>query len=92
MFAAADEGVAERGKASLGDKTIRDALTPAQEAFSSAIAEGAPLDDAYARGAGRGQSGPGQRHAATQQGQAAPAGSANAPRAKWTPVVRCSCS
>lgn len=49
MFVAADEGVAERGKAGLGDKTIRDALTPAQEAFSAAIAEGAPLDDAYAR-------------------------------------------
>ena len=49
MFVAADEGVAERGKANLGDKTIRDALTPAQEAFSSAIAEGASLNDAYAR-------------------------------------------
>jgi dihydroxyacetone kinase-like protein len=49
MFVAADEGVAERGKANLGDKTIRDALTPAQEAFSAAVAEGAGLEDAYER-------------------------------------------
>jgi dihydroxyacetone kinase-like protein len=47
MFLAADEGVAERGKASLGDKTIRDALTPAQEAFSSAINEGAAPNEAF---------------------------------------------
>ena len=43
MFAAADEGVAERGKASLGDKTIRDALTPAGQAFAAAVAEDASL-------------------------------------------------
>lgn len=49
MFAAADTGVAERGKANLGDKTIRDALTPAQEAFSAALDEGAPLNDALDR-------------------------------------------
>jgi dihydroxyacetone kinase-like protein len=47
MFLAADEGVAERGKASLGDKTIRDALTPAREAFSSALNEGAVPAEAY---------------------------------------------
>ena len=46
MYAAADEGVAERGKASLGDKTIRDALTPSQQAFAAAVAEDAPLADA----------------------------------------------
>ncbi len=40
MFQAADEGVAERGKASLGDKTVRDALTPAAEAFVAAIGQG----------------------------------------------------
>ncbi len=40
MFRAADEGVAERGKASLGDKTVRDALSPAAEAFAAAIADG----------------------------------------------------
>jgi phosphoenolpyruvate---glycerone phosphotransferase subunit DhaL len=49
MFKAADEGVAERGKANLGDKTIRDALTPAQEAFVAAVAEDAPLSDAAER-------------------------------------------
>lgn len=40
MFKAADEGVAERGKANLGDKTVRDALSPAAEAFAAAIAQG----------------------------------------------------
>ena len=40
MFQAADEGVAERGKANLGDKTVRDALSPAAEAFAAAIADG----------------------------------------------------
>lgn len=40
MFRAADEGVAERGKANLGDKTVRDALNPAAEAFAAAIAQG----------------------------------------------------
>lgn len=48
MFAAADEGVAERGKASLGDKTIRDALTPAQEAFAAAVAQEIALEEALA--------------------------------------------
>ncbi len=46
MYQAADEGVAERGKANLGDKTIRDALTPSQEAFSAAILDGATPDQA----------------------------------------------
>jgi len=46
MYVAADEGIAERGKASLGDKTIRDALTPSQEAFAAALAEDATLGDA----------------------------------------------
>ncbi len=49
MFIAADEGIAERGKASLGDKTVRDALTPSQEAFSDAIADGAAPDEALTR-------------------------------------------
>ena len=69
MFVAADEGVAERGKASLGDKTIRDALTPAQEAFAAAIVEGAPLDDAYARAHRRRQNRSRQCNAAAQQGR-----------------------
>jgi dihydroxyacetone kinase-like protein len=49
MFVAADEGVAERGKANLGDKTIRDALTPAQEAFSAAVTEGTSPAEAWDR-------------------------------------------
>src|SRR6185503_997444 len=37
MLRAADAGVQERGKASLGDKTVVDALHPAAEAFAAAI-------------------------------------------------------
>ncbi len=48
MFQAADEGVAERGKANLGDKTIRDALNPAAAAFAAAIADGKSLAEAGA--------------------------------------------
>ena len=38
MFAAADAGVQERGKAQPGDKTVIDALHPAAEAFGQAVA------------------------------------------------------
>jgi len=48
MFQAADEGVAERGKANLGDKTVRDALSPAAEAFAAAIADGRTTAEAGA--------------------------------------------
>jgi phosphoenolpyruvate---glycerone phosphotransferase subunit DhaL len=37
MMAAVDTGVQERGKASLGDKTVVDALHPAAEAFVASI-------------------------------------------------------
>lgn len=40
MFAAADAGVQERGKAQLGDKTVVDALHPASEAFGAALRAG----------------------------------------------------
>ena len=40
MFAAADAGVQERGKAQPGDKTVIDALHPAAEAFSAAVTAG----------------------------------------------------
>ncbi|MBK8049662.1 MAG: DAK2 domain-containing protein [Anaerolineales bacterium] len=43
MFAAADAGVQERGKAQLGDKTVVDALHPAAEAFAAAISAGESL-------------------------------------------------
>lgn len=49
MLAAAAAGVQERGKASLGDKTIVDVLHPAAEAFTAAVAEGAALADATGR-------------------------------------------
>ena len=48
MFTAADQGVQERGKAPLGDKTVNDALHPAAEAFAAAVAAGQPLDAAGA--------------------------------------------
>ena len=41
MFTAADEGVQERGKANLGDKTVVDALHPAALAFAAAVEAGA---------------------------------------------------
>jgi len=46
MFQAADEGIKSRGKASLGDKTVVDALHPASLAFSAAVASGASLQAA----------------------------------------------
>lgn len=46
MFAAADAGVQERGKAQPGDKTVIDAMHPAAEAFAAAIGAGQSLRDA----------------------------------------------
>jgi len=46
MFAAADVGVQERGKAQPGDKTVIDALHPAAEAFAVAIGAGESLRSA----------------------------------------------
>jgi dihydroxyacetone kinase len=43
MIKAADQGIQERGKARLGDKTIVDALHPAAEAFQNAIESGMGL-------------------------------------------------
>ncbi len=48
MFAAADAGVQERGKAQPGDKTVIDALQPAAQAFAAAVDAGQPLADAGA--------------------------------------------
>jgi dihydroxyacetone kinase-like protein len=45
------DGVAMRGKASPGDKTMLDALTPALEALRAAAAEGASLPAALRRSA-----------------------------------------
>ncbi len=43
MFESALEGVKQRGKAEVGEKTMVDALTPAVEAMRQALAEGADL-------------------------------------------------
>jgi dihydroxyacetone kinase len=40
MFRAAEQGIQERGKAQLGEKTILDALHPAVEAFAAAVEAG----------------------------------------------------
>jgi dihydroxyacetone kinase-like protein len=46
LLEAAVEGVVQRGKAQLGDKTMLDALSPAVEAFKQAIANGASTQEA----------------------------------------------
>jgi dihydroxyacetone kinase-like protein len=46
MLSAADQGIQERGKASLGDKTVVDALHPAAEAFAGSILAGDALPEA----------------------------------------------
>jgi phosphoenolpyruvate---glycerone phosphotransferase subunit DhaL len=46
MMTAADQGVIERGKAQLGDKTLVDALHPAAKAFAAAVAVGEDLHNA----------------------------------------------
>ena len=49
MFKAADEGIQQRGKAKLDDKTIVDAIHPASLAFSEAVAGGVSLQEAGLR-------------------------------------------
>jgi len=46
ILTAADLGIQERGKAKLGDKTIVDALHPAVEAWTAAVAAGEDLRSA----------------------------------------------
>jgi dihydroxyacetone kinase-like protein len=48
MVVAAAEGVMERGKAELGDKTLLDALVPAGVALTAAADKGASLGEALA--------------------------------------------
>ena len=57
MLQAAEQGIQERGKAQLGDKTILDALHPANEAFAAAIAAGEPVQAAGARALAAAQAG-----------------------------------
>jgi dihydroxyacetone kinase len=49
MFNAADDGIQQRGKAKLGDKTIVDSINPASLAFGEAVAEGVSLKEAGLR-------------------------------------------
>ena len=51
MCRAAAEGVQERGKAKVGDKTLLDALVPACEALEAASAEGTSLAEGLSRAA-----------------------------------------
>jgi dihydroxyacetone kinase len=48
ILTAADQGIQERGKAQLGDKSIVDALHPAAEAFRTTLAAGKSLAEAGA--------------------------------------------
>ena len=88
MFAAADAGVQERGKAQLGDKTVVDALHPASEAFGGGDPGGPAGPRSGAGGAGGGRGRPRRRDAAAQQDSAAPVGSASGRRGRSTPAAR----
>lgn len=46
LLEAAVDGIVQRGKANLGDKTMLDALSPASDAFKQAIANGASTQEA----------------------------------------------
>ena len=48
MLRAAADGLARRGRCTVGDKTILDTLAPAADAFEAAQHEGHPLPAAYA--------------------------------------------
>jgi len=57
MFEAALAGVAQRGRATLNDKTMLDALAPAVEAMKSALADGAGLEVILERAAAAAETG-----------------------------------
>jgi len=48
MLRAAADGLARRGRCTVGDKTILDTLAPAAAAFEAADRQGRPLPEAYA--------------------------------------------
>jgi len=57
MLAAAEQGIAERGKAQAGDKTLLDAIIPARQALENSAADGNPAEEAISamlRAAGEG--------------------------------------
>jgi dihydroxyacetone kinase-like protein len=57
MLSAATDGLARRGRCSIGDKTILDTLLPASEAFGGAIAAGDGFGDALAAAVWAGRAG-----------------------------------
>jgi dihydroxyacetone kinase-like protein len=59
LLAAGVQGVAERGRATRGDKTMLDALIPAEEAYREALEEGVDLDAALGRAAAAAEAGVG---------------------------------
>ena len=61
LFQAGVEGMQQRGKAELGDKTMLDALLPAVQAMRQALVAGRDLAAVLQRGSGGGRS----RHAGT---------------------------
>jgi len=46
LLQAAVDGIIQRGKANLGDKTMLDALSPASDAYKQAVAKGASTQEA----------------------------------------------
>jgi phosphoenolpyruvate---glycerone phosphotransferase subunit DhaL len=54
---AAVQGIRDRGKATTGEKTMLDALVPAQEAFAAAAGAGVDLPEAFARAASAAEAG-----------------------------------
>lgn len=57
MLAEAIEGVKERGKANVGDKTLLDALAPASAALTTALEENTDLADGLSRAAAAAEQG-----------------------------------
>ena len=57
MFQAGVEGLQQRGKAALGDKTMLDALIPAVEAMRAALDAGSGLAEILERGTAAGEEG-----------------------------------
>ena len=57
LFQAGVEGIQQRGKAALGDKTMLDALLPAVDAMRGALEAGSGLTDILERGAAAAEAG-----------------------------------
>ena len=57
LFHAGVEGLQQRGKAALGDKTMLDALLPAVDAMRSALEAGSDLAEILERGAAAAEAG-----------------------------------